>query len=130
MKLDDAHIHYLVSHELGTIDVLGHDMESSATYRNIGANPAVAFVVDDAITDGPSGVRYRLFTMRSVFGDSDAPIVVELAQNQIYKAFREVGRVMRTVALLRFLADSKLRARVIDMMEVIRQPGCRGAGDR
>lgn len=31
-------------------------------------------------------------------------------KNQIYKAFREVGRVMRTVALLRFLADSGLRA--------------------
>jgi len=33
-------------------------------------------------------------------------------KNQIYKAFREVGHVMRTVALLRFLADSGLRARV------------------
>jgi hypothetical protein len=33
-------------------------------------------------------------------------------KNQIYKAFRECGRVMRTVALLRFLADSGLRARV------------------
>jgi TnpA family transposase len=33
-------------------------------------------------------------------------------KNQIYKAFREVGRVMRTVALLRYLADSALRARV------------------
>ncbi|HEY0688063.1 MAG TPA: Tn3 family transposase [Kribbella sp.] len=33
-------------------------------------------------------------------------------KSQIYKAFREVGRVMRTVALLRFLADSGLRARV------------------
>jgi TnpA family transposase len=31
-------------------------------------------------------------------------------KNQIYKTFREVGRVMRTVALLRFLADSGLRA--------------------
>lgn len=50
--------------------------------------------------------------MQSVFGDADAPIVVDLAQNQIYKAFWEVGRVMRTVALLRFLADSGLRARV------------------
>jgi TnpA family transposase len=50
--------------------------------------------------------------MQSVFGDADAPIVVELAQNQIYKAFWEVGRVMRTVALLRFLAHSGLRARV------------------
>lgn len=33
-------------------------------------------------------------------------------KNQIYKAFREVGRVMRTVALLRFLGDSGLRTRV------------------
>ena len=49
--------------------------------------------------------------MQSVFGDADAPIVVELAQNQIYKAFGRSG-VMRTVALLRFLADSGLRARV------------------
>jgi TnpA family transposase len=29
-----------------------------------------------------------------------------LRKNQIYKAFREVGLVMRTVTLLRFLADS------------------------
>jgi TnpA family transposase len=33
-------------------------------------------------------------------------------KHEIYKAFREVGRVMRTVALLRFLADPGLRARV------------------
>jgi TnpA family transposase len=33
-------------------------------------------------------------------------------KNQIYKAFREVGRVMRTIALLRYLADPALRARV------------------
>jgi TnpA family transposase len=33
-------------------------------------------------------------------------------KNQIYKAFREVGRVMRTVALLRFLGDSALRVGV------------------
>jgi TnpA family transposase len=31
-------------------------------------------------------------------------------KTRVYKAFREVGRVMRTVALLRFLADSGLRA--------------------
>jgi len=30
-------------------------------------------------------------------------------KNQIHKAFREVGRVIRTVALRRFLADSGLR---------------------
>ena len=33
-------------------------------------------------------------------------------KNQIYKAFREVGRVMHTVALLRYLAAPALRARV------------------
>ncbi|MFG3437266.1 Tn3 family transposase [Nonomuraea sp. NPDC047897] len=30
----------------------------------------------------------------------------------MYKAFREVGRSVRTVALLRYLADPALRARV------------------
>jgi TnpA family transposase len=33
-------------------------------------------------------------------------------KNEIYKAFREVGRSVRTVALLRYLADSALRRRV------------------
>ena len=36
---------------------------------------------------GPRPTKW-LFTMQSVFGDADAPIVVELAQNQSYKAFR------------------------------------------
>ena len=43
---------------------------------------------------------------------SVGPLSSNSRKNQIYKAFREVGRVMRTVALLRFLADSGLRARV------------------
>jgi TnpA family transposase len=33
-------------------------------------------------------------------------------KNRIYKVFREVGRSVRTVALLRYLADPALRARV------------------
>nr|WP_231972533.1 transposase [Nocardiopsis alborubida] len=33
-------------------------------------------------------------------------------KNRIYKVFREVGRSVRTVALLRFLADPQLRARI------------------
>ncbi|MDA8370094.1 MAG: transposase, partial [Nocardiopsaceae bacterium] len=33
-------------------------------------------------------------------------------KNRIYKVFREVGRSVRTVALLRFLADPALRARI------------------
>jgi TnpA family transposase len=33
-------------------------------------------------------------------------------KNRIYKVFREVGRSVRTVALLRYLADPRLRARI------------------
>ncbi|HEY0688417.1 MAG TPA: Tn3 family transposase, partial [Kribbella sp.] len=33
-------------------------------------------------------------------------------KNRLYKVFREVGRSVRTVALLRYLADPQLRARV------------------
>src|SRR3954464_4646615 len=33
-------------------------------------------------------------------------------RNEIYQAFREVGRSVRTVALLRYLADPALRRRV------------------
>ncbi|MEO3795844.1 Tn3 family transposase [Nonomuraea sp. B10E15] len=33
-------------------------------------------------------------------------------KNEIYRAFREVGRSVRTVALLRFLADPALRRRI------------------
>lgn len=83
MPLDDAHIDYLTSHHqgrlatvapsgnpqnkpvgyrynarLGTIDIAGIDMGHSAKYRNIASNPNVAFVVDDAIGDGPEGMRF------------------------------------------------------------------------
>jgi TnpA family transposase len=34
-------------------------------------------------------------------------------KNRLYNAFREVGRSVRTVALLRYLADPQLRTRVI-----------------
>jgi pyridoxamine 5'-phosphate oxidase family protein len=83
MQLDHAHIQYLLSHhqgrlatiapngapqhtpvgfrynpDLGTIDIAGYDMESSAKYRNIATNPHVAFIIDDAIGEGPSGMRF------------------------------------------------------------------------
>jgi PPOX class F420-dependent enzyme/OxyR family protein/uncharacterized protein (TIGR02246 family) len=38
--------------ELGTIDIAGTGMEASAKYRNIGARPDVAFVVDDVVSAG------------------------------------------------------------------------------
>jgi PPOX class F420-dependent enzyme/OxyR family protein/uncharacterized protein (TIGR02246 family) len=44
--------------ELGTIDISGIDMEASAKYRNVGARPDVAFVVDDVVSEGAAGVRF------------------------------------------------------------------------
>jgi pyridoxamine 5'-phosphate oxidase family protein len=83
MTLDDVHVRYLASHQLGrlatvapdgtpqnkpvgywyntetgTIDIGGWNMERSAKYRNIAAHPDVAFVVDDAVGEGAAGMRF------------------------------------------------------------------------
>jgi pyridoxamine 5'-phosphate oxidase family protein len=42
---------------LGTIDIDGYNMSSSRKFRNILANPKVAFVVDDAPGQGAAGMR-------------------------------------------------------------------------
>jgi pyridoxamine 5'-phosphate oxidase family protein len=45
--------------DLGTIDIYGFNMESSAKYRNVQARPDVAFLVDDVVTPGSAeGVRF------------------------------------------------------------------------
>lgn len=44
--------------ELGTIDIYGFGMESSAKFRNLKLRPDVSFVVDDVVGDGASGVRF------------------------------------------------------------------------
>jgi pyridoxamine 5'-phosphate oxidase family protein len=49
---------FLYNAELGTIDIAGFDMGASRKFRNIHANPEVAFVVDDVVSEGPSGVRF------------------------------------------------------------------------
>jgi PPOX class F420-dependent enzyme/OxyR family protein len=83
MLVEDAYVRYLTSHnqgrlatvgpdgvpqnkpvgyrynaELGTIDIGGFGMERSAKYRNVGRDPKVAFVVDDAIGQGAAGMRF------------------------------------------------------------------------
>ena len=44
--------------ELGTIDIAGFNMAASAKYRNIRANPQVAFVVDEVRFEGIDGVSF------------------------------------------------------------------------
>lgn len=45
---------------LGTIDIAGINMANSAKYKNVQANPRVAFVADDipAPEEGAAGVRF------------------------------------------------------------------------
>jgi pyridoxamine 5'-phosphate oxidase family protein len=43
--------------EIGTIDIGGHNLTASRKFRNIGKNPAVAFVVDDLVSVRPWHVR-------------------------------------------------------------------------
>jgi PPOX class F420-dependent enzyme/OxyR family protein/uncharacterized protein (TIGR02246 family) len=44
--------------ELGTIDIAGFNMDTSAKYRNVGINSNVAFVVDDSVSEGAAGMRF------------------------------------------------------------------------
>jgi pyridoxamine 5'-phosphate oxidase family protein len=100
MPLDDARVRYLTGHhqgrlatvapdgtpqnkpvgyhynpELGTIDIAGFSMDTSAKYRNIATSPSVAFVVDDAIGEGASGMRFV-----EVRGHAEQAIVSSLSE--------------------------------------------------
>ncbi|WP_019629745.1 PPOX class F420-dependent oxidoreductase [Actinomadura atramentaria] len=44
--------------ELGTIDIHGFAMPSSAKYRNVQVNPEVAVVIDSVVGEGAEGVRF------------------------------------------------------------------------
>jgi pyridoxamine 5'-phosphate oxidase family protein len=48
---------FTVNAELGTIDIFGFNLAKSKKYRNVKANPKVAFVVDDLASTDPWVVR-------------------------------------------------------------------------
>jgi PPOX class F420-dependent enzyme/OxyR family protein len=49
---------YQYNAELASVDIGGYAMERSAKYRNVGQHPQVSFVVDDAVGEGPAGMRF------------------------------------------------------------------------
>lgn len=55
--LQNSPVGFTFNDDLGTIDVFGYRMSSSRKYRNVGVNPAVAFVVDDIASRDPWRVR-------------------------------------------------------------------------
>src|SRR5882724_218343 len=59
--------------DLGTIDVTGLELGKSAKFRNVGAHPEVAFVVDDVVGEGASGVRFLEVRGTAETGTWDAP---------------------------------------------------------
>jgi len=48
---------FTVNAELGTIDIFGFNLAKSKKFRNVKANPKVAFVVDDLASTDPWVVR-------------------------------------------------------------------------
>src|SRR5580658_8480626 len=48
---------FTVNRELGTVDIFGFNLAKSKKYRNVKANPKVAFVVDDLASVDPWVVR-------------------------------------------------------------------------
>jgi len=62
--LHNKPIGFTYNAELGTIDIAGFNMESSAKYRNVAVNPTVAFVVDDILGDREGAASTRFLEIR------------------------------------------------------------------
>jgi pyridoxamine 5'-phosphate oxidase family protein len=74
---------YVYNAEPGTIDTVGFDMDKSAKYRNVGVNPNAAFVVDDAISEGPAGMRFSRYAAPSESRSTGRDCGCELADHLI-----------------------------------------------
>jgi NADPH2:quinone reductase len=84
---------------LGTIDIVGYNMASSAKYKNVQANPKVAFTVDDAPGEGPAGVRFLEIrglaeTVTVAAGDSGSlpPEIIRIHPRRVLAYNIEPGR--------------------------------------
>jgi pyridoxamine 5'-phosphate oxidase family protein len=76
---------YACNADLGTIDIGGFNMGLSAKYRNIQANPRVAFVVDEVTEETIEGVHF--LEIRGI-----AEAVTEPAQDDPHQA-HEIIRI-------------------------------------
>lgn len=55
--LQNSPVGFTCNTELGTIDIGGYNMAASQKFKNLAANPTVAFVVDDIVSRSPWRVR-------------------------------------------------------------------------
>jgi pyridoxamine 5'-phosphate oxidase family protein len=94
--------------ELGTIDITGMNMASSAKYRNIRANPKVAFVVNEVLFEGIDGVRFLEIRGRAETVTGPAPADPHLAPEFIRI------RPRRVLAFNLYPEQSRLQTRDIE----------------
>lgn len=72
--------------DLGTIDIGGHDFQATKKFRNVVANPRVAFVVDDLASVDPWRPRAVIVegTAEAVpAGDGHGPLIRVTPENVI-----------------------------------------------
>jgi pyridoxamine 5'-phosphate oxidase family protein len=55
--VQNSPVGFALNADLDTIDISGYRMSTSRKFRNIAANPTVAFVVDDIVSRNPHRVR-------------------------------------------------------------------------
>jgi pyridoxamine 5'-phosphate oxidase family protein len=72
--LQNSPVGFSFNETLGTIDIFGFHMSKSQKYRNIAANPTVAFVVDDIVSTDPW--RVRCLEIRGTAEQAEAPPAV------------------------------------------------------
>lgn len=68
--LQASPVGFTYNDELGTIDISGYRMSHSQKFRNVAANPIVAFVVDDIVSRDPW--RVRCLEIRGTAEQADA----------------------------------------------------------
>jgi len=69
--LQNSPVGFTYNETLGTIDIFGFHMSKSQKYRNVAANPTVAFVVDDIVSTDPW--RVRCLEIRGTAEHAEAP---------------------------------------------------------
>jgi pyridoxamine 5'-phosphate oxidase family protein len=69
--LQNSPVGFSYNETLGTIDIFGYHMSKSQKYRNVAANPTVAFVVDDIVSTDPW--RVRCLEIRGTAEHAEAP---------------------------------------------------------
>jgi pyridoxamine 5'-phosphate oxidase family protein len=82
--LQASPVGFTYNEKLGTIDIAGYRMSKSQKFRNVAANPRVAFVVDDIVSRDPW--RVRCLEIRGIAVQADARPATGAAGDELDRA--------------------------------------------